>query len=176
MLLRAALGCFLGFVVASVGFAQQAVRLGIGAVGVFPVGLYSKRQTNGPGIMASLTFAGSEGSFLGFRVDVSDAKINGHHLGTETVPSYNITSVTANLVATASTESFKPYAVAGGGWYTFRDSVDAQKRRNRAGLEGGVGVAFPFIVTSGFLEVRYHRVFNNDAQMRYVALSAGILL
>lgn len=176
MLRKISLGCAAFLLSASVGLAQRSVRLGLAANGAIPVGTYSDRHSGGAGILGSLTIASNEDAVIGIRLDGSTTRIAGRRLGGEMVPSYNIISVTANVVATMSSEYLKPYAVLGGGWYSYRDSVSTDKRQNRAGLQGGVGVTFPFILSSGFLEVRYHRIFQSDVQKRYIGLSAGLLL
>jgi len=173
---RFVLGCAALVTLSSAAAAQRTARLGIGFNGALPVGTYADRHRSGPGFLGAITFAGNENSILGLRIDGSDTKINGKTVAGGEVPAYNIVSVTGNIVATANGEQFKPYALAGGGWYTYRDSVTTDKRQNRFGVQGGVGVTFSFILTSAFLEVRYHRIFENDMRRRYVALTAGLVI
>jgi hypothetical protein len=68
----------------------------------------------------------------------------------------------------------KPYVVAGFGWYKHRFS-DADKSDHSWGINGGVGLAFPFILGGAFLEARYHEVNTTGMGQRYIPITFGLM-
>ena len=81
---------------------------------------------------------------------------------------------TANAIVVVPGESVKPYLIAGGGLYRFREGTDLTTS-NHFGLNAGLGCTFPLFSKVGFIERRYHRIFGRTVSEQVIPVTLGIL-
>jgi hypothetical protein len=149
--------------------AQRTVRIGAAVNTALPSGQFHDSHSADLGALGFITIGASDNSIFGLRLDAAHTRFTGR----DDAPNLSITSVRANLIVTLPAGYAKPYLLGGGGWYTYRDTIE---RKNTFGIQGGLGFTFPFILANGFLEARYHRIFGKDEHKRFIALSAGLVL
>jgi hypothetical protein len=149
--------------------AQRVIRLGAAINSALPSGRFQDSHSADLGVLGFMTVSVSDNSIFGVRLDAAHTRFTGRNA----TPDVNMTSARANLVFTLPAGYAKPYLLAGGGWYSYRDTTD---RKNTFGIQGGLGFTFPFIIANGFVETRYHRIFGKDEHKRFIAFSAGLVL
>lgn len=158
--------------------AAQGLQLQLGGGTAIPVGRFDSTYTSGPAGLIALTSGGPESS-IGVRLDYSYSGFRGKTVNGRRYRDAHMNVVTGDLVFSLHTGPYvKPYIIAGGGWYPYREATDT-KRKNDWGANVGTGVTFPIPLTraSGFIEARYHRVFGGGVQARrFVPIVAGVTL
>ena len=88
----------------------------------------------------------------------------------------NFTSVTGNLVYKFPSLSVSPYAIGGAGWY--RASVDdgtGSVSDNHFGWNIGGGIKMPLSGFDTFIEARYNQVQGDNASVKFIPITFGIM-
>ncbi len=156
--------------------AQRTTHIGIGGGVAVPVGKVGDTYTAGPeGLFTIAT--GPADSPLGLRLDYSYNAFRGKTVNGYQGPGVHINVLSLNVVLAARTAGFKPYLIAGGGWYPYRGPGDTS-RVNAFGLNGGVGIGFqlPLSEAGGFIEARYHSAHaTGQPDRRFVPVTIGIM-
>lgn len=157
--------------------AQRSTHIALGGGIAIPVGKLGTGYNSGPQGLVSLVTGAPDSplglrldySYNGFRGDVTSGDVRG--------PGTHINSVIGSLVLTARAGAFKPYALAGAGWYPYREAGETT-RTNAFGLNGGLGLGFPlpYSQIAGFIEARYHAASaSNHADRRFVPITLGVI-
>ncbi len=152
--------------------AQIATHLGVGVGAGIPVGQQSDVVSTGVGGMVFAAI-GSNTSPLGVRIDASSYQLGGRKVAGNKLDNSNFSAVNFNVVATATMFRYiKPYAIGGVGGYSIKQGSE---RKNKAGVNTGVGITFPALGRAAFLEARYHRVYSGGSGHRLIPVTIGIL-
>jgi hypothetical protein len=155
--------------------AQRSVRFGVAASAGIATGSFSELVSAGPGFLLTLS-GGSNTSIIGFRIDVSDHLLKGRIKDSVRLDNVHVTAITANVVVSVPLFRYvKPYAMGGVGIHPFRKTSETNKRSYDPGISAGLGATFPFVVGSGFTEVRYHRIYGRETSQRYVPIAVGLM-
>jgi Outer membrane protein beta-barrel domain len=157
----------------STAYSQSAVQLGVGGGVTIPAGMFRDAYNPKENVMVSVS-AGPQASPLGVRVDYSYNEFGGRHNAGGTSNDLHLNIITGDFILASPVGLVKPYVVAGGGYYRFRDAVDLNSS-NDFGVNAGVGCTFPMRSTVGFVEARYHRIFAKSVSEQLVPVSVGIL-
>lgn len=156
----------------------QGLQIQLGGGVAIPVGRFDTTYTSGPAGLIAITDGGSE-SAIGMRLDYSYNAFRGKTLNGKRYRDAHMNVVTGDVVLSIPTGPYiKPYALAGLGWYPYREAAETT-RKNDWGANIGAGLTFPIPLSSagGFIEARYHRVFGGGVQARrFVPIMIGVTL
>lgn len=176
----AALAVFSGTAAAQ---SNKAVSLGLSLGAAIPVGDISDFYTTGYNGTVSLGLK-SVGSPIGLRIDGMYNKMSVRDDATITIPgqgfveSVSIASANANLVYSLPGRGIMPYVIGGGGIYSTKvngEGFDLDSR-NKFGVNGGIGAAFPLSGFNTFIEARLHHIFSDGASTQFIPVTFGISL
>lgn len=169
-------------VLATSGVANaQGAEFSLGAGATIPLDTYGDFVKTGYHGLVGVSFAPS--SFpLGIQIDGQY-----HRLKLEGVDRTNQLIVgTANLIykfKTAEDSKFRPYLIAGGGIYNSKlvggDDVVLPGEGNtetKFGLNGGAGFDIKMTGFGIFIEGRFHDVFNDGPNRKFIPITAGVRL
>ncbi len=91
----------------------------------------------------------------------------------------------ASLVLNLGVGSVQPYVIGGVGYYNRRVAQDIEgtiedferlrQDDRQIGYSGGVGLRFPLLVFSGYIEARYHHVQTEGSPTSFVPVTIGIV-
>lgn len=167
----------LGLTVSAVSVsAQHSITIGLGGGAAIPVGKLDSTYAAGPDALVTLA-AGPADSPFGLRLDYNYDGFHGRNAAGKNLGGTHINSVTGNVLFTVRTGALKPYAIAGGGWYPYRDP-GAAKRTNAWGENVGLGFGFPLPYSGigGFIEARYHVVnVPHHSTRHFVPITLGVM-
>ena len=154
--------------------AQRVVHLSLGGGVAIPAGTFRDTYSVKESATAILT-AGSQDSWLGARLDYSYNELAGQKVLGKQYHGTHMNIATADLVASFPLGwSIKPYLIGGGGWYQHQEDGNV-KWSSDPGVSGGVGFTFPFPISTGFMEVRYHRIYGRTVSEQLVPVTFGIV-
>ncbi|MDQ3136784.1 MAG: porin family protein [Gemmatimonadota bacterium] len=170
---------------ARVGHAQGA-EFSLGAGASIPLSDYGDFAKTGYHGLVGISFAPS--SFpLGIQVDGQYHRLKQDEaFGNRTS---QIIMGTGNLIykfKTSEDSKFRPYLIAGAGIYNFKlvsgDDVAGPGVGNLGntstdfGLNGGAGFDFKVGSIGAFIEGRFHNVFTDGSNLKFIPITAGIRL
>jgi hypothetical protein len=105
-----------------------------------------------------------------------EAGLNGFNFKNNVAGDFRVVSGTAN--ATFSLGA--PYIIGGLGYYSARQKTTlvggttSEVTHNDMGLNAGVGLKFPLVAISPFVEVRYHMMFGDqNKDVKFVPITFG---
>ncbi len=170
---------------AQVGHAQGA-EFSLGAGASIPLSNFADVAKTGYHGLVGISFAPS--SFpLGIQIDGQY-----HRLKQEAVVGNRTNQIimgTGNLIykfKTSEDSKFRPYLIAGAGIYNFKlvsgNDVAGPGVGNTGntttdfGLNGGAGFDFKVGSIGAFVEGRFHDVFSNGPNVKFIPITAGIRL
>lgn len=156
--------------------SENGHQIQIGGGTAIPVARFDTNYTSGPAALIAISTGGTQIP-IGLRLDYSYNAFHGKTVNGKTYRDAHMNVVTGDLVFAPHTGPYiKPYALAGMGWYPYREATDT-KRSNDWGANFGLGLTFPLplIPTGAFVEARYHRVFGaNKVARRFIPIIAGV--
>jgi Outer membrane protein beta-barrel domain len=158
--------------------AQKGYALGIGGGAAIPVGKLGDAQKTGYSALVALAL-GSPDLPIGLRFDAIYNNLTRTNLPTGTSSAdFRVAGAIVNLVYAFPGTYTKPYALAGGGWYSSKvDTADAKAQSN-FGFNVGLGTTFGFGPAAAFLEARYHTISRSVAKggvFQFVPITFGLM-
>ena len=86
----------------------------------------------------------------------------------------HFTSVTGNLVYKIPGVSVSPYAIGGAGWYN-SGSSEGGESSNDFGWNIGGGISMALSGFDTFIEARYNQVQGDNASLKFVPITFGVM-
>ena len=161
--------------------SSKAVSIGISGGAAIPVGDLGDFYSTGYNGTLSLMFR-SYGSPIGLRIDGMYNKMSPKDdapIEFDAVDGVVIMGANANLVYNLPGTGMTPYLIGGAGVYNLKLDLEGSNdpdSRNKFGVNGGIGAAFPLSGFNAFIEARYHHVFTDDNATQFIPVVFGISL
>jgi hypothetical protein len=109
---------------------------------------------------------------LGVRVDAAYNRF----AAKDVAGNISFTSVTGNLVYKFPSVSVSPYAIGGAGWYrASADDGTSSVADNHFGWNIGGGIKMPLSGFDTFIEARYNQVQGDNASVKFIPSTFGIM-
>lgn len=186
-LVKGAAALALGMLLSAPAVRAQGAEFSLGAGATVPLSDFSDFAKTGFHGLVAVSFAPA--SFpLGFQIDGMYQRLKNEDI----IPGNRTSQIiqgTGNLIykfKTSEESSFRPYLIGGVGIYNFKqvsgDDVAGPGVGNTGntgtdfGLNGGAGFDFKAGAVGFFLEGRFHNVFNDGADTKFIPITVGIRL
>ena len=155
----------------------QGAEFSVGGGADFPLSNFNDEANTGYHGLAAVSVV-PKGSPVGIQVDGNYSRF-----GDNTPADINFQLIygTANAVykfKTASSSTFHPYLIGGGGVYnvkpTGNDVIPGTGSQTKFGLNAGAGFDIKAGSAGLFVESRFHDVFTEGSNIQYLPVTAGI--
>ena len=185
-LLRGTAALAVGMLLSAPAVRAQGAEFSLGAGATVPLGTFDDASKIGYHGLVGVSFAPS--SFpLGIQIDgMYDRLKQDESVGDR---SFQIIQGTANLIykfKTSEESSFRPYLIGGAGVYNLKlvSGTDVAgpgvgnvgNTSTDFGLNGGAGFDFKAGSIGLFIEGRFHNVFSDGPNLKFIPITAGIRL
>jgi hypothetical protein len=159
----------------------QGAEFGLGGGLGVPLGTFDDRTNMGWHGLAAISFVPNEwpvgiqfdGQYQQYKLDGSSSLKDRFIMGT------------GNIVfkfKTSEESTFRPYLIGGGGVYNFKTTgdddlggvIDTDNSTTKFGLNAGAGFDFKAGSLGLFIEGRFHDVFTEGEDMRFIPITLGL--
>lgn len=187
-LVKGAAAVALGLLLSAPAARAQGAEFSLGGGATIPLSDYGDAAKTGFHGLVAVSFAPS--SFpLGFQIDGMYQRLKFEEAAVPGDRSSQILQGTGNLIykfKTSEESTFRPYLIGGVGIYNFKrvsgNDVAGPGVGNTGdtgtdfGLNGGAGFDFKAGAIGLFVEGRFHNVFTDGSDVKFIPITAGIRL
>ena len=158
--------------------AQKGYAIGVAGGAAIPVGKLGDAQNTGYSALIALA-VGSPDLPIGLRFDgIYNNLTHATSPAGAATGDLRVAGGLVNLVYAFPGTYAKPYAIAGGGWYSSKLDTTGAKSQSNFGFNAGLGTTFGLGPAAAFIEARYHTISRSVAKggvFQFVPITFGLM-
>lgn len=165
---------FAGLLATTRAAQAQGAEFSLGGGVSIPSGTFADGFKTGWHGLGAVSFV-PPGSPVGFQIDGAYNQFKSDFSGSDA--KLQLISGTANVVykfKTAETSRFRPYLIGGGGVYNAKPKNPDGNGQTKFGFNAGAGFDIKAGAVGLFAEGRFHDVFTDGDNLRYIPITVGI--